>query len=212
MSSIKKADILQEVGRKSLHLFALAIPCGVLWLGTRPALVILAVASLLSVSIELARARSERLNQMVLAFFGDIMREHECNVGDGRVVFTGATWVFLAGLVVFSLFSTQIAVGAFLIWAIGDTSAAFFGRRFGRTPVSNGRTAEGSMFFFASATLLLFVVTGSSAPVILCGSLAGAFSEIPDGPFNDNFRIPLVSGVAMFLTDLFLTQVDIGFL
>ena len=91
-----------------------------------------------------------------------------------------------------------------------DPAAALVGRRFGKHPLVNGRTLEGSGAFFVVAVIAITAVlltlhpdltTGWRMPMVVVGTaLAGTLFELFSFRIDDNLSIPLgTAGVAAAL-------------
>jgi dolichol kinase len=96
------------------------------------------------------------------------------------------------------------ALTAIYTLAIADPLAAFVGIRFGRRPIAENRTLEGSLSFFAAsvaiAALVLAWGTPASALTIAAAStaigLAAALCELLPLRIDDNLTIPIFVGFA----------------
>lgn len=188
-----------EVQRKALHLLALALPAGVLWLGRPTALGLLIPAAVLAVGADVLRVRSAGFARFINTVFGGMMRpEERPQVGDD-VRINGATWVLVSLACVTLLFPLPIAIVAFASFMIGDACAALVGRRFGRTRWPNSpRTVEGSVAFVLAALVVMGLFPGIPWWVAGAGAVLGAGAEALPGPLNDNVRVPLVIGGLLF--------------
>jgi phosphoserine phosphatase len=106
----------------------------------------------------------------------------------------GTLW--LLGILILLLFFDPImAYASILVFSLGDASAAFIGKNFGkmRIPYNQKKTVEGSFGFFATSVFaaLLFL---PSQEAILVAALAAVVESLPLG-FNDNFTVPVSTGV-----------------
>lgn len=103
----------------------------------------------------------------------------------------------LAALLLFPLHVSGAAIAAF---ALGDSAASLFGRRFGNRilPFNKGKTLEGSIvgFFFAFLFAMYFV----PLQFALLAAVVTAMIECLPLPLNDNLAIPVVTGLVLFLT------------
>lgn len=158
-------------------------------------------------SMELIRRRSPAFNERLMAVYGPVAHAHEWH----RV--NSATW-YASALFLLSLSGSYLVCSvAVLVLAVGDPMAAIVGRRFGRTKLINGRSLEGSLAFVGVATLVTGVLLGLFRPdlgvaagfgVALVGGVAGAVAELLSRRIDDNFTIPLVSGLAAWAALLLL--------
>ena len=153
---------LEEINRKLLHGFAVALPAGIFY---GPDLLVLPPWSpapiigamlILSLVIETLRFRSPALGALFSKCFGPMLRAEE----DTKL--TGATYVF-GGSFLCSLIALQgpvASAAAFLgltIFILGDAAAALVGKAIGRIRIG-GKTLEGSLGCFALCVFLAAVV------------------------------------------------------
>lgn len=177
---------------------------GVLCLELAPHWLVVAVAAAWAVfswSCEIARRRSPRVNALLMKAFAPVAHEHE------TYKVNSATWYATALILLASTNQMLWGIAGLAVLAIGDPVAGFIGRRWGRTRLVHGRTLEGTVAFFASATVVtatLFMVLHQVAPVTafaLAGAagLFGAIAELVSLRVDDNFSIPLsaAAGVAV---------------
>ena len=86
-----------------------------------------------------------------------------------------------------------------MVLGLGDPAAAIVGRRFGRTPVGDGRTLEGTLAFVAvgfvaaASTLLILGHPGPIGVLAVAGAVGGAVGEILSRRIDDNLMIPVLS-------------------
>ena len=192
-----------EVRRKALHLGALVLPAAMLVLGHPNAAFALVPLAGLAVALDWARVRSEPVRRMLHAVFSGLMRPEEVPPLGGPVVLNGATWMCVAAAVVAVLFPPGVAAAAMAMLMVGDGAAAVVGRRWGRTKWPDGlKSVEGTVAYAATAFavgLVVVVWPGSDLTLAACaaGAVAGALVEAAPIPFNDNVRVPVLSGLAM---------------
>ncbi len=189
-----------EVWRKALHLLSLVIPAGLYYLDSRIALRFLVPITALVIIVEILRARSESVRDMVEKIFGFMMRPEELPPVPAPVRFNGATWVLLTATFLVAVFPSTVAAAAISIGLIGDAAAALIGRRFGRTKIgSSGNTIEGSLAFVVSTAPLIWIVPDLTLLAGAAGIVAGAVTEALDLPLNDNLTVPVVVAVVVTL-------------
>jgi dolichol kinase len=187
-----------ELLRKGLHLLALSIPIGMLYVTRPTALAVLWPLALTALGADLLRAYWPAFHSVIRKLFGYMMRPEELGP-DRTVVINGATWVLLSSALLATLFPLPIAATAFAVFMVGDAAAAVVGRRFGRYrwPCSR-RTVEGSLAFFGAAllTAIFFPV-----PFIhgLMAALLATILEVLPLPLNDNLRVPPAVALLLWL-------------
>ncbi len=194
-----------ELIRKALHVGALAFPLAIVLIDRQVVVPVLAGLAILALILDVARHRWALLHRLILSVFGDIMRPIEKPPLGGPIVLNGATWMCAAAAICAAVFPPTIAAAALALVMIGDAAAALVGRRMGRRrfPWSE-KSLEGSLAFIVAGFLaaLLIVQLGEPQPGIAAltfGTLVGAIAEALPLPLNDNLRVALLAGVAMWL-------------
>lgn len=183
--------VKDEAPRKAIHLSALSIPIGLLYVPEAPARLVLMGIAVALLGVDLAKIHQPRLRSYFRQFFGHLIRRHE--ITD----VTGSTYLVVSALVVSYLFEREVAAAALVFLVIGDTLAAMVGKAWGRTRVFD-KTLEG----FLAGWISSFLVAWGLVPALGIGPLiAAAFVasviEILPIPVDDNFRIPLVAGLVL---------------
>lgn len=197
-----------EVRRKAIHLVGLAIPLGYVLIPQESlAKGILVAVMVVSIAIDIWRLRQPRFQRFLHGLAGAVMRPHE------RDQLLGSTCLVIASTMTVLIFPKGVAVGALCLLIGGDTAAALIGRRFGRIRVFGAKTLEGTLAFIGTGLVLNLAVgwalprlgpgTASLSPsAALAGALVGGLVEATPFPIDDNFAIPITSGVAMVLTGI----------
>lgn len=187
-----------EVGRKALHLLALAIPLGMWTLGRPRALLFLVPVAGLAVSADVARAYSVPVNRWIRFLFGRLMRPEELPRAGTGVRLNGATCVLVGATLMAALFPMRLAAPVLAMTMLADAAAALVGRRLGRHPWGSlSATVEGSAAFVGTGLALMAAVPGPSLGPAAAGVLGGAVVEALPLPFNDNIRVPVAAGLAV---------------
>jgi len=114
--------------------------------------------------------------------------------------FAAAPLYFALGiLLTLVLFPAPVNSAAIAIFALGDSTAAFFGGIISKRPLpfNKGKTLEGSLvgFFFAFLAGSFFV----SPALALIGAVVAMTIESLPLPVNDNILIPSCTGLALLL-------------
>jgi len=199
-----------ELGRKALHLGALVIPLGILLLdGVAVAdwplsVVILAPLAALALVLDVARVRSSSIGDFLHRWFGWMMRPEEVPPLGGPITFNGATMMCASAAVCAALFPAGIAAAALAMLMVGDAAAALVGRRFGRHRwPGSPKSVEGSLGYAVTAFGIGLAVVAwpdSDFGLMACavGAVSGAIVEALPIPLNDNLRVPLLTGLAMW--------------
>lgn len=153
-------------------------------------------------SMETMRRTRPRLNAALMRAFGPVAHPHETH----RV--NSATW-YTTALVVLAWTQAIIPCAlAVTVLGVGDPIAAIVGRRYGRTKLVHGRSLEGSLAFFITATLAAFAVLTLWHPTMswphalataLAAAGAGAAAELLSLRIDDNLSVPLAAAGAAWL-------------
>ena len=193
-----------EVRRKALHLLALVIPAGILLFGRETSLLILGPLAALALFGDWSRQRLRWAREPLHRVFAPLMRPEEIPPFGGPIVFNGATMMCVAAALGVALFSPAVAAAALAMQQVGDAAAALVGRRLGRTKWPRSpKSVEGSAAFalFAAgmgALVGLWPGVALSPAQVATGALVAAAVEALPLPVNDNLRVPLAAGAAMW--------------
>jgi len=178
-------DLIHEIKRKLVHLTSIIIVLTYYYFGKQSVLLLLTVY--LIVMLELEYFRLEWGKKLPL--FHSLFRAKEADRLGGHVFFT------IGSIIAVSVFSKDIASAAILMTTFGDTSAAIFGKAFGRTWIRGlkNRAVEG-----CAAEFLVDIVIGALflqnwiAIFVMAGT--ATFVETITDKMDDNLLIPLFSG------------------
>ncbi|TFH60352.1 MAG: hypothetical protein E4G91_08585 [Candidatus Zixiibacteriota bacterium] len=201
--SDNQISFLHEIFRKSTHMGALVMPCGyyLVRLTKSEMLAIMIPVALVMLVIDISRLRQWRFwTSFAKKIGGSIIRQHEKD-GD----FTGASYILIATCLTIALFDKPIAVAALVYIIVGDTFAAIIGRRFGRIRFYKSKTIEGSLGCLAACMVVSMLLPDIGFQVAAIGAVAATVIEAFPLGVDDNISVPLVSGLAMTLTDRILT-------
>lgn len=165
------------------------------WVSPRTVfLVLLAAVTALFISFELLRLRVPRTNQWFFANFGALLRPQE------RTRPTTASYVLVAGLLVYIAFGKEIAVLSVCFLAVGDVAAAVVGGNSHRVRLL-GRVVDGDLACLVACLAIGFALCSVGFNVgwvaVLAGSAAATAGQAMQTPMDDNLTLPLLSGVAM---------------
>ncbi len=155
---------------------------------------------------ETSRRFSSSANSALMKLFAPIAHPHEHH----RV--NSASW-YTAALLLLAVFAPVEAAGAgVIVLGLADPSAAFVGRRWGRTKLRDSRSLEGSATFALVGFVVSFIMlsalhtsigTGVALSLALVAGVSGAVAELYSGRLDDNFTIPVsvaaLVGLAMAL-------------
>ncbi len=161
------------------------------------------------VLVDVVSHRSGIVRELVLRYFGGMMRRHELRVD--KFMLNGASYVLLAACLCIIVFPKIIAITAFSILIVSDICAALIGRRYGRHPFLD-KSLEGTAAFAVSAVLVILVIAQLvHAPLsyVSSGCIAAVLGAVienisPRLKLDDNVSIPLTIGISQWLLALTL--------
>lgn len=187
---VSQISYSKEISRKAIHLTCLLIPLGLAFLPRHVVIGILIPITIFYTGADLLRLVWNRLDTIFQRIGGPVFRPHEAR----RL--TGATYLLTATVISILVFKVEIAISGLLFLILGDTAGAIIGRKFGRIRIFN-KTLEGTLSCFAACLFSGFFVQNIEWSIILVGSIVATIIELLPIPIDDNFSIPLVSGVVM---------------
>ena len=193
-----------EFKRKAIHLFALCIPIGYFFLPKPLSILILTPFALGAIMIDIIRLRRLPLHGFLNRLLGPVLREHE------SFDFAGSSYILSASVFTILFFDKSVAVAAISFIILGDIAAALIGRRFGKTKIrwslaknnalgNNQKSLEGSFSCFLMCLMVALVVPHLPLWVGIVGALVATGVEGITLPINDNFSVPLISGLIMHI-------------
>ena len=181
-----------EIKRKIVHLATLVVPVGYLLTSEETVLLFLIPFFLCFLTGDLLRHFHSGLASLFRKyFFGRVLREEE------KPTLMGSTYFLFSTILTILLFPKSIAIASLLILIVADTAAALVGRGIGRISIF-GKTLEGSLAFFLSSLLIVWIYPNLNRCSGSLAALGATVIEILPIKVNDNLTIPLVAGAIMF--------------
>ena len=195
-----------EFKRKATHLVALVIPIGYFLLPKFLSLLILTPFALGSITIDIIRLKKLPLHGFLNRLIGPMLREHEDSD------FTGSSYMFAASVLSIILFDKSVAIAAISFIILGDIAAALIGRRYGKLKINWGlvrsdaetgqnkskkKTFEGSLACLSMCLLVALIVPELPLWIGVVGAFVATVVEAMPFPIDDNFSVPLISGLVM---------------
>lgn len=184
-------DIVNEIGRKMIHLLILLVLVGYFAIDAQAGkqIALLTLVGLLAFFLILEYFRLE-LNWK-MPFFSIFIRPKEKDRMYGVIFFLSATIISLA------VFDTEIAIAALLMTTFGDMAAAIFGKKYGSTLIFKNKTIIG---FFAGlitnvlvAVIIAFAVSINIYIPLIMAFTATAVETLVD-ELDDNLLVPIFAG------------------
>lgn len=195
-----------ELQRKAIHMGALVIPLGMLLLPLATVRIVLTALAALAVGLDVARQRVPRVRELLIDdVFGWMMRPEELPPPGAPLVLNGAAWMCLSAAVCAWALPLPVGAAALAMLMLGDAAAALVGRPFGRhkwpgTP----KSVEGSLAYIAAAfgtglAVVAWPESGLTVLAVALGAVVGSAIEALPIPVNDNLRVPVLSGLVMWM-------------
>lgn len=165
----------------------------------------LLIVAILAFALEFLRLRDERLNQIVMIVMKPFMREAE------KTSVSGMPFYALGVALSLFFFPERIAVLSVLFLIFADPIASLFGILYGRDKILPNKSLQGTLAAFSVCYLVTLiygaVYTGSSMNLLVFSIIAGvigALSELCSQFVDDNLCIPVVSGLGLFILNIFV--------
>jgi len=161
----------------------------------RSARLILLAVCVAVVTVDFLRLHVNGVKEGFILFFGSFLRRHEFN----RL--SGATYLLLGCLVTSLLYAKPIVVAACAYIIVGDTFAAILGQNIKSPGLFTDKTLMGSIGFLIAAISVGIAIyylpqTLPLTPLIVGAVAASVFEALPL-PLDDNFAVPILSGLIM---------------
>ncbi|MCD4817716.1 MAG: phosphatidate cytidylyltransferase [Candidatus Cloacimonetes bacterium] len=190
----------KEIYRKSIHVSSMILPLAFRYLfhsNRKYIFSFLVPLTLASLLVEIIRLEHKNFKRIFYNIFGIMLRKHE--VHD----FTGATYLLISAILCIAVFPKDISFIALSFLAIGDTLAAIIGIPFGKRKLfGSKKSLEGSLSCFIGT--FVFALFFIHPLVALFGAIAATTAEFSNIPLDDNFKIPIFSGIVMSIMNIFV--------
>lgn len=205
----------EEIARKLLHLFALAMPAGIYYIPKLSGVwyiptLILGVLFFGSVIVEKLRQKNQLVQDLFYKVAGSMLRKEE------KHSTTGSTWVIGAAFICSIIFRKEPEISCIVLtlFILGDAVAALVGMSMGRIKIGK-KSLEGSLACFTLSMILIMalfpVVPGVLEPyggkIPLVAALVTSFTitifELiplrisPKIIINDNLAVPIIAGAVL---------------
>ncbi len=179
-----------------MHLSAVIIPLGYMYyfnLKSDAMILILLILLFIAFLVELLRLNHSYSSQTFHRFLGHYLRNHE------HTFLTGATYLLISCLLSILILPGEMAYLTMMFLIVGDASATIIGILHGKRFWKGSRKSlEGSLaIFIVSFSIALFY--SNFLIFALIGALMATLAELSTIPINDNLKIPLFSGLGMYL-------------
>lgn len=207
---VKKNDFKKRndlhVARKLWHAIGVSLIFIIYhFLSDTSALLILGATWVFALGLDIVRLRFPKVNDLVLAAFHPVMRENEIHR------FAGTTYLLTGALIVLIFFPRPIVGLAFLFLAFADPMASYFGIRYGRDKIFEGKSVQGTLAAVVVCAMITFlylyirnILIDRLLLVSLLGGLIGGFAELFQiGKLDDNLTLPVFSATGLTIVFYF---------
>lgn len=188
-----KAGHKAELFRKAIHMMTVFIPIAVWFLPPhywRWPLIGLAVSVVI---LDLWRLGDPRFGLFFRQMIGPYMRRHE------ERELMGSTYLAFACLLSSFIFPKPIAVAVMGYLILGDGVAGLVGKNWGVRGLAFGKTVEGTVAGLIVNLLVGIIVFREAGPALI-GALIASFAELMPLPLDDNFAIPIIAGLVLWVS------------
>ncbi len=155
-------------------------------------LLILGIVALTFIAIDLSKMLSRSSRELLTQRVKSLFRK-------GEERFSSMTLFLVAAFITIFLFNQKIAIAALSFAIFGDLFSKIFGMGFGRHKIFD-KSLEGSLAYLG-CTLMCWYILSYFFPefiyIILIGAVIAPLIELFSARINDNFSVPIVSGVIM---------------
>lgn len=196
----KRSDI--HWARKIWHMLGVSgLALSYIYLPKAWSVTALIVISALFIVGDLIRQKNQALNELLIHIFRPILRDQEVHK------IAGTTYLLSGVLLITLFFPREVVILTLLFLAFADPIASYFGIRFGKDKIFGHKSLQGSLAAFAVCAGLTFsflyvhgMMLDRLVVISLIGGLIGALAEaIPVGKLDDNFTLPVLSALALWL-------------
>ena len=185
-----------KIFRKIWRLGALFFPILYLFQPKEILLLISGILLAIFAFLEAYRLTHPKINRKVYHKLHWIMKEKE------KYKISTSTLFLLALFLTILIFPKEIAILALVFLIFGDSAAEIIGLKFGTLKLIGKKSLQGSLgcFIFCLIFGLIFAYFLQVAfGIVLIGAVAATVIELVPVKIDDNFTIPLVSALIMFL-------------
>ena len=112
---------------------------------------LLAIYSIILIIVEIIRFRVSAIQSFFVKLMGPLLKKNEIEKINGSIPFV------LANAILVGFFPRELAIIAMVFLLFGDSAAAYFGIRYGKTRFWNGKSLEGSLAGILASIILGFI-------------------------------------------------------
>ncbi|MEO0293570.1 MAG: diacylglycerol/polyprenol kinase family protein [candidate division WOR-3 bacterium] len=187
MKTLTKFVIL----RKLLHIGTALFPICYIFVPRFKMIVALAIVSFITLLVDFLRLEVKKLNKIFNRYFGKLLWEKE------KKTLTAGTHYVAGAFLSIYFFDKWIAIAVLLFLSFGDTLAHIIGVKWGKIRLDSEKTVEGSVACFVVCLFVSIFLPHPNKLVLFLGSIVASLVEFFPFGIDDNFALPLITGVAM---------------
>lgn len=189
-----------HIARKLLHVIGVGfILLCYHYLSLKESIFFLALAVVVTVTVDYLRKRLLFLQDFVINIFGQFMRKQELHQ------LSGLSWLLLGTLIIVILFPVKIVTLSLLMLAIGDPICNLVGIKYGKDKLIEHKSFQGTFAGFVACSIVsaiyfmfMEIMLDRWILVSLLSGFIGAFAEAVPINIDDNFIIPVVNAILLW--------------
>ncbi|MFX0136769.1 MAG: glycerol-3-phosphate acyltransferase [Candidatus Hodarchaeota archaeon] len=163
-------------------------------------LTIIGIVFICFFGLDIFRFLNRQTNELLTVKVKSLFRKSESKKLSSMTLF------LLAAFITIILFDKYIAIIALTFLIFGDIFSKIFGLAFGRNKLFN-KTFEGTLAYIGSVLIfgfLFYTLLHFSLLILIIGGITAPLTELLSFKINDNFTVPLISGVFMTIGIIFI--------
>lgn len=200
--AVQSVSFKSELLRKLIHISSALIPLSYFFLDKRVLLEVLIPLFLMLILVEILKYKVDFVYNLYTRLFSHMLRDHEYD--KRKIRMNGSSWLLLADILCIIFFPKLIAITGMLLLSLSDSTSAIAGRVFGKKQYAPNRSVVGSVTFFAVGVLIIAAMPKYSYLQVeyyfgIAAVLVTTVVDASNLPVDDNFTIPIVSSVVLYI-------------
>ncbi|RLA86027.1 MAG: hypothetical protein DRG31_01455 [Deltaproteobacteria bacterium] len=187
-------EVKLEFQRDLFHSLGLAIPIGYCFFPKEVVLLGVLGAMVFYVGSDLLRLFHGGFRRFFYRLLGDkLLKDRE------QKNLIGSSYFLIGAFLILLFFQREAVIPALFVACLSDIAASEVGSRWGKHRFRSSRSLEGSLAFFASASVLIFILYPGPFLWGMAVSLVATLVEALSVGVDDNLSIPLVTAGLLHL-------------
>jgi len=201
-AKVQAVTFKSELLRKLIHISSALIPLSYFFLGKKIILMVLIPVFMLLIIVEILKYKVDFIYNLYTQLFKHLLRHHEYD--KRKIRMNGSSWLLLSEILCIIFFPKLIAITGMLLLSLADSTSALVGRVYGKKQYAPNRSYAGSITFFIVGMLVVIAMPKYFylPSEYIFGIAAVLVTTVVDGsnfPADDNFTIPVVSSVVLYV-------------